>query len=213
MLAIFDWDGTLSNSSSRIVAAMQAAAEDTALEVPSDAAVKDIIGLGLPEAIEALFAGLDPGTAGQVRLRYSQRFVEFDRIPSDLYAGAMETLHRLRARGYLLAVATGKSRRGLNRVLASLEMEQFFDASRCADETLSKPDPLMLHELLEELDCPAQSAVMIGDTEYDLEMAVSARVAGVGVSYGSHNPERLERHGPLAIIDALPELLELDLPL
>jgi phosphoglycolate phosphatase len=189
---------------------MQAAAEDVDVEAPRAAAVKDIIGLGLPEAISELFPGLEAGPASQLRLRYSQRFVEFDRIPSDLFDGALETLNGLREAGHMLAVATGKSRRGLSRVLASLELERFFDATRCADETLSKPDPLMLNELLQELDCPAHEAVMIGDTEYDLAMAVAANVAGVGVSYGSHSPERLQRHGPMAIVDTLPELLELD---
>ncbi len=126
-----------------------------------------------------------------------------------MFAGALETLHALRDRGFELAVATGKSRRGLNRILATLELHDFFDASRCADETRSKPHPLMLQELMQERGVSAEGVVMVGDTEYDLEMASNAGVASVGVSFGVHSPERLQAHGPVAIVDELPQLLDL----
>ena len=190
---------------------MQAASQELGLEPPTAAAVKNIIGLGLPEAIAMLFPQLEDRLGQQLRLRYSQQYVALDKIPSDLFEGAMDTLGQLRQQGHVLAVATGKSRRGLDRVLDSLGMTRFFDASRCADETLSKPDPLMLHELLEECLATAADALMIGDTEYDLEMAAAAGVPSVGVSYGSHSTQRLRRHRPLAVLDRLPELLGLEL--
>lgn len=210
MLVIFDWDGTLCDSASRIIAAMQSATEACDLTPPSDESVRNIIGLGLPEAIASLYPGLAQDTRARVQLTYSQRFVALDHIPNDLFAGAMDTLEALRQRGYLLAVATGKSRRGLDRVLQELGLSHFFDASRCADETLSKPDPLMLNELLQDFELQPNQALMVGDTEFDLEMAAVANMPSVGVSFGSHSVERLQRHGPVSVIDRLPELLDIN---
>ncbi len=207
MLVIFDWDGTLCDSAARIVAAMQAAAIEVDLPRPSEAAVVNIIGLGLHEAVERIFPDLGSARYEPLKQAYSHHFRELDEVPSPLYPGAMETMGQLKQSGYRLAVATGKSRNGLDRVLAGHDLADFFDASRCADETRSKPHPLMLHELLEELSCAAQDAVMVGDTEYDLAMAVAADMPSVGVSYGSHSRERLLQHSPLAVIDSLPELL------
>ena len=209
MLIIFDWDGTLCDSTGRIVEAMQAAASDNGVDIPSPQSVENIIGLGLPEAMETLFPTLEPGQRDQVRVRYSECYVELDQQPSQLFPGALDTLQVLRDRGHLLAVATGKSRRGLNRVLGGLGLEDYFDGSRCADETRSKPHPLMVHELLVELDRAAQHSVVVGDSEYDLAMAAAAEVDSVGVSFGVHSVERLQSHQPRAVVDALPELLEL----
>ncbi len=136
-------------------------------------------------------------------------YVALDRGPAPLYPGALETLHALRDRGLELAVATGKSRRGLNRVLAGLGLEGFFDSTRCADETSSKPHPLMLHEILQERAKPVEEALMVGDTEFDLAMAGNAGIGSVGVSFGVHSVPRLQAHDPLAIVDTLPELLDL----
>lgn len=133
-------------------------------------------------------------------------------MPCDLFFGVDELLDDLKVSGHQLAVATGKSRGGLNRVLSSLEMPAFFDASRCADETCSKPDPQMIMELLDELGVEPGHAVVIGDTEYDLEMAARAGVNSVGVSYGMHSGEMLHKHKPLAVIDEileLPQVLDL----
>lgn len=208
-MVIFDWDGTLCDSLDQIVAAMQAAASEQGVTVPTPDAVRDIVGLGLPQAVATVFPGLAPAQREAMARAYSEQYVARDSGPATLYEGALETLHALRDRGLQLAVATGKSRRGLNRVLAGLGMEDFFDATRCADETRSKPHPLMLQELMEERQVAARHVVMVGDTEYDLEMASNAGVASVGVSFGVHEPERLQKHGPVAVVDSLVELLQL----
>ncbi len=209
MIAIFDWDGTLCNSVDHIVSAMQDAAEELAVAPPPAAAVRDIVGLGLPQALSRLFPELGSAARGEIAAAYSRHFASPHRAPTQLFDGAMETLHGLRARGIELAVATGKSRRGLDRVLAALELTDFFDATRCADETSSKPDPLMLHEIMAARGKSAQEVVMIGDSEYDLAMAQRAGVPAVAVTFGVHGGDRLAAYEPLAIIDELIELLNL----
>ena len=206
MLVIFDWDGTLCDSTGRIVESMQQAAQDQSAPVPTVEAVRDVIGLGLPEAMAALFPSLESGSRDRVELRYRECYLERDRTPSPLYPGARETLDGLRAAGCQLAVATGKGRAGLDRLLAGHGLSEFFDATRCADETRSKPDPLMVNELLQDLQRAPQESIVVGDSEYDLMMARAAGVSSVGVSFGVHSPERLQRHEPLAIIDELLEL-------
>jgi phosphoglycolate phosphatase len=209
VLVVFDWDGTLCDSVSRIVTAMQRAAVDMEITAPNAEAVENIIGLGLAESVQALFPGLSASGREGVQQRYSQRFSELDHSPSPLFPGARKTLQALRKRGHQLAVATGKSRRCLDRVLGGHGMHSCFDSSRCADETRSKPHPEMLQPLLAEMGVAAEQALMVGDTEYDLEMAMAAGVTSVGVGYGVHSRARLARHKPLAIIEALPELLKL----
>ena len=147
MLIVFDWDGTLCDSTDRIVHAMQWAAAELGLQQPAGAAVRNIIGLGLPEAMAILFPELDEQARRVMRERYSHCYTELDAEPAQLFPGAMDVMQQLRAQNHLLAVATGKSRRGLDRVLGGLGLAQWFDATRCADETSSKPDPQMLHEL------------------------------------------------------------------
>ena len=209
MLIIFDWDGTLCDSTGRIVEAMRQAAGSLALPVPQAAAVTDIIGLALPEAMAILFPQQAASVREQMREAYSECYVSLDTVPSGLFSGALRTLDSLRARGHCLAVATGKSRRGLDRVLQGHGLRDFFDATRCSDETRSKPHPLMLEEILSETGHQPAQSLMVGDSEYDLAMARSAGVAGIGVSFGVHSPPRLQNHAPLAIIDELDELLEL----
>ena len=209
MLFVFDWDGTLSDSTAKIVSSMRRAAADLALPELEELAVLEIIGLGLPEAIAQIYPAVGEADRRKLGEQYSKRYIEADQVPSLLFPGAMETLETLKDRGHSIAVATGKSRRGLDRVIASLELEGFFHGSRCADETASKPHPLMLHELLKELGCPVEQAVMIGDTEFDMEMARRADMPRVGVSFGAHAVERLHAYEPLRCIDKLPELLEL----
>lgn len=209
MLLIFDWDGTLCDSTGRIVEAMRQAARQLGLTEPPAAAVRDVIGLGLPEAVQTLFPALEHGQRDRLREQYSHCYRELDDKPAGLFPGAREVMDSLRARGHQLAVATGKGRLGLDRVLAGLDMDSYFDATRCADETASKPDPRMLHELFAECGSGRATSLVIGDSEYDLAMAAAAGVDAVGVSYGVHAPERLMRHGPLAIIDDLAELVAL----
>jgi len=209
MIAIFDWDGTLCNSIDHIVEAMQGAAAERGVAAPEVSAVRNIVGLGLPQAIATLFPELDEPARGELAATYSRHFADPGRAPAQLFSGALETLEALRARGIELAVATGKSRRGLNRVLDSLGLADFFEATRCADETRSKPHPQMLLEIMAARDKTAQQVVMIGDSEYDLAMAREAGVQSVAVSFGVHDRERLSAYQPLAVVDELPALLEL----
>jgi phosphoglycolate phosphatase len=209
MLIVFDWDGTLSDSVPRIVEAMQQAAGETGQPIPDSQAVSEIVGLGLGESIEALFPAASLATREAVAAAYSACYRRLDEVPAPLFPGALVTLEVLRERGHVLAVATGKSRRGLDRVMGGHGVDHLFSSSRCADETRSKPHPAMLLELLDEAATPAHGAVLVGDTEYDLAMARAAGVPSVGVSYGVHAPARLRIHEPLAIVDALEELLSL----
>lgn len=195
------------DSVSRIVSCLRQAALEQGLEDLDDRCFGDVIGLGLPQAIEQLYPGLEQSRVERFRQTYSARFLAADGEPSALFPGARALLGELRARGHRVAVATGKSRRGLDRVLAELDLAASFDATRCADETASKPDPLMLEQIIGELDVERAAVVMIGDTEYDLEMAARAGIRSVGVSHGVHSRERLLRHGPEAIVDSLPEIL------
>lgn len=202
-LIIFDWDGTLMDSERQIVHCMQMAAHDLELVVPTYEAVRHIIGLGLPEAIERLFPRHDADVREALRLGYARHFVAGSAGSSDLFPGAVELLDELRARSLVLAVATGKSRVGLNRVLGKTGMTNFFDLTRTADETASKPDPRMLHEILEETRLHPEDAIMIGDTTFDLEMAERAGVPRIGIAHGVHETKALRAHAPLAFVDDL----------
>ena len=208
-LVIFDWDGTVMDSTGRIIACMHKAGADLCLPVLEDDAVREIIGLGLPEALRTLYPGIGDRDLERMRERYAVHFVAAEASPSRLYPGARETLATLRAAGLRLAVATGKSRKGLDRVWASSGLGDSFDASRCADETHSKPHPAMVTELLTELGVAPERALVVGDTSFDLQMARDAGVDRVAVSYGAHPVDRLMNFHPLAVIDALPQLLPL----
>jgi len=208
-LVIFDWDGTVMDSTGRIIACMHQAGADLCLPVLEDDAVREIIGLGLPEALRTLYPGIDDPQLERMRERYAVHFVAAEQNPSRLYPGARETLAALRGAGLRLAVATGKSRKGFDRVWASSALGGSFDASRCADETHSKPHPAMVLELLAQLRVAPERALVVGDTSFDLEMARAAGVDRVAVSYGAHPVDRLMNFHPLAVIDALPQLLPL----
>lgn len=201
-LLVFDWDGTLMDSESQIVACLQAAGRDLDLEYRDEAACRDIIGLGLREAVNGLY----PGSDDVFVARYTERYRHYwFQVAGDsrLFPGARETLESLHGEGYRLAVATGKGRAGLDKVLAATGLGELFAATRCADETLSKPHPRMLQELMDELGISPAETLMVGDTEYDMAMARSAGAGPVAVSYGVHAPERLLRHGPLACLDSI----------
>lgn len=211
-LMIFDWDGTLMNSVPRIVSSMQAAARDAEWGELAPEAVENIVGLGLPEATEILCPGISAAQSAALRERYAHHFVHADPTPMAFFHGVEDRLARLRRRQSLkLAVATGKTRKGLDRVFADTRSRDWFHASRTADETRSKPDPRMLSELLDAFDLPASRAVMVGDTEYDLSMAQALGMPRVGVSYGVHATDRLAACDPLHIahgIDGLFDWLE-----
>ncbi len=205
-LIVFDWDGTLMDSEDKIVASASAALSDLSLPpVPRDR-IRNIIGLGLREAVETLLPGRSDSFYRQYIDRYRFHFLEADSTPMPLFEGVVESLNSLRDQGYLLAVATGKSRRGLDRVLDETGLGHLFEATRCADEAPSKPHPGMLEELMDELRVPPATTLMVGDTEYDLQMARNAGTAAVAVCYGVHERHRLLEFAPLACLDAIDEL-------
>lgn len=207
-LLIFDWDGTLMDSLGRIVGCMQQAGRDVGLGTLAEDDVRDIIGLGLPEAIAKLCPGIEARQAETLRDRYAHHFVHGDMPPALFYPGVESLMPELASSAQVgLAVATGKSRRGLNRMFDETNSRGWFRASRTADETRSKPHPLMLEELLAELGVSVSEAVMIGDTEYDLEMARALGMDRVAVSYGVHDTPRLSASEPSFIADDFHELV------
>jgi phosphoglycolate phosphatase len=206
-LLIFDWDGTLVDSIGRIVESMHWAADSCELARCSDAQVKGIIGLGLPEAIASLHPELvETALVERFRCCYSERYLALEAEPSALFPGVAEALAMFRAQGYRLAVATGKSRHGLRRVLEGRGWLDYFDVTRCADETASKPDPLMLEEILEHCGVPAERALMVGDSSFDLRMARHAGMDCVAVGYGAQPLAVLREHGPALAIENFMEL-------
>ncbi len=203
---IFDWDGTLCNSLPGIVRAMQAASVQSQLPMPSDSEVYGIVGLGLHEAATHLFPHIDQETANQLVEHYRVAYRGLDDAHIRLFPGVMDTLENLRAQGHTLAVATGKSRAGLDRVWEVLGMTSFFDASRCNDEARSKPAPDMVLQLMQERDFEAEQSLVVGDSVHDLGMARAAGVAGIGVSYGANSAAELSKYQPVAIIDSIGDL-------
>ena len=189
------------DSSDRIVSSMQMACQHLSITPPSHQAVCDIIGLSLDIAIKKIIPGVTPAQVEQLIAAYSDQYINLNETPTPLYEGVADTLKGLKAAGYLLAVATGKSRRGLDRVLAQTQLDQFIDFRKGADEANSKPDPLMLNQILEQAGLDADQAIMIGDTSYDLEMAQRIAMPSMGVSYGMHSIEVLNRYAPKYIAD------------
>lgn len=206
-LLIFDWDGTLVDSIGRIVDAMHCAADACGLARRSDAQVRGIIGLGLPEAIGRLYPELlEPVRIEHFRRSYSGHYLALEAEPSALFPGVAEALEAFRDQGYRLAVATGKSRHGLQRVLEGRGWLNYFDTTRCADETASKPNPLMLEEILAHCGVAARQALMVGDSSFDLQMAKRAGMDAVAVGYGAQSLAALREHGPKLAIDDFAQL-------
>lgn len=204
---VFDWDGTLSDSLARIVDCLQHSSRLVGLPVPTDEAGRDIVGLGLKEALARLFPEADDLKLQQLKDSYTHHYVLLDHQPPPFYETVLDTLKELRAQGYLMAVATGKSRRGLDRTLGNHGLEDFFHATRCADETKSKPHPQMLNELVEHFAVSPHQVCMVGDTEFDMEMAVQAGVQRIGVSYGAHSADRLARYELVGCVDCFSDIL------
>ncbi|QLE85209.1 HAD-IA family hydrolase [Shewanella sp. Scap07] len=207
-LVIFDWDGTLMDSVGKIVACMQQTARTLDVIEPSEQAVRDIIGLSMQEALNVLHPHADNELRQQMVDVYRQQYLSLNKMPSPLFSGAEQVLLQLKAADHQLAVATGKARAGLDRVLSATGLGQHFVASRCADEAKSKPHPQMLQLLLLQLDVPAARAVMIGDSVHDMNMAHSAGIDAIGVSYGAHSRDKLATVAPKAIVDAPMQLLD-----
>ena len=204
-LLVFDWDGTLMDSTAIITASLQAACRDLELPVPTDERAHHIIGLGLHDAMAHVLPELDPAAYSRVAERYGSHFRQ--REPATpLFPGAEVALRTLRNEGYLLAVATGKSRRGLDRSLEKTGLKDVFHATRCGDESASKPHPGMLNDLIDMLGATSDGTLMIGDTTHDLQMAINAGVAGVAAAYGAHPRQQLLALNPLACLDQPEEL-------
>lgn len=208
-LLIFDWDGTLVNSLPRIVEAMQVAAQNCQIPVQGQDEIHAIIGLALPQAFDVLYPEHnDAQLRESFRLAYSEHYLSLEQEPSPFYAGVRDALDNFKASGYQLAVATGKSRRGLAHILQGHKMEDFFHITRCADETRSKPDPLMLQQILQHCNQPPEHAVMVGDSPFDLRMANKAHIPGVAVSYGAQPLSVLLAENPVLAINHFNELAD-----
>jgi len=201
---IFDWDGTLMDSIDKIVASMQAAAKDCHLPIPTVDAIRNIIGLRLDKVMQTLFPEETAERQAIIVEAYRFQYRHLSEYETPFYPGVQAWLSDLKAQGYLLAVATGKGRSGLDRLLDKFAVKDLFTVTYCADETESKPHPLMLNKILEDLNLDASQALMIGDTSYDLEMANNANIDCLAVSYGVHSKAILKQFNPIAIVDDLP---------
>lgn len=199
-LLVFDWDGTLMDSAAAIAESLQAACAELALPVPDDAQARYVIGLGLQDAMKHILPDLPPGEYSRVVNCYRVHFLRKDG-GTTLFPGMGDMIRELHAAGYLLAVATGKSRRGLDRALDETGLRDFFHVTRCADEGHAKPHPGMLEAVMESLAMSPASTAMIGDTTHDLEMARAAGVSAIGVTYGAHERAALGSYPALALLD------------
>lgn len=202
-VVIFDWDGTLMDSVGHIVDSLMHAANLYELPLTRHQAA-NVIGLGLPEAMAALFPH-HPHFRAEIQAEYSRHYVA-NSSQTQLFAGVPELLDALDQQGVLMAVATGKSRAGLDRVLAQSGTTDRFAITRCAGETQSKPHPQMLQEIVAYLGVTPDQCIMVGDTTYDLEMAANIAMPSIGVSYGVHPPALLQQHRPRAVVDDVPSL-------
>jgi phosphoglycolate phosphatase len=204
-LLVFDWDGTLADSTSIIADALRQACADVGEPTPDVAVARHVIGLGMADAVRHVAPGLPIGRYPDLSMHYRNRYLARERdIP--LFAGVPELLEELENAGFLLAVATGKTRRGLARSLGRHSIANRFVATRCADEGMPKPHPDMLLKLMEILGAAAGETLMIGDTTHDLELASRAGAAAVAVAYGAHPSNELARHRPLAMVHSVAEL-------
>jgi phosphoglycolate phosphatase len=204
-LIVFDWDGTLMDSTAAITGAIQQACGDMGLAVPSREAASYVIGLGLEDALRHAAPDLPHADYPRLAAAYRKHYFALDG-QLVLFDGALALLHELKSAGYNLAVATGKSRIGLSRAMDRPELRGLFDATRTADETFSKPHPAMLHEIMAELASPPRRTVMVGDTTHDLQMARNAECDAIGVSYGAHDIAQLESLAPAGLVHSVAEL-------
>ena len=205
-LLIFDWDGTLMDSAAHITRCMRNAIASVGAEPRTDIQIRDIIGLGLDEAVQQLYPETPANIWRDIVHEYRQEFLVRSTHGSELFTGAHETLEALKQQGYALAIATGKSRRGLDKVLAETGLAPYFHITRCADETRSKPHPQMLAEILTDFNAQPQEALMIGDSEYDLLMANNIKMDALAVSYGVHSLQRLLQYQPRGYVHSLADI-------
>ena len=204
-LIVFDWDGTLFDSTKLIARCIQAACADLGTTVPSDRDASYVIGLGLADALRHAAPDLPPARYRELGERYRHHYFasQNDLV---LFDGTLEMLQSLKLRNHWLAVATGKTRRGLDDALQHSALKGLFDTTRTADETAGKPDPLMLHELMRELGAGADRTLMVGDTTHDLQLAANAGCASVAVGFGAHGHQELAAFAPLYVAHSTGEL-------
>ncbi|MBB1269450.1 HAD-IA family hydrolase [Shewanella sp. SR44-3] len=205
-LVIFDWDGTLMDSIAKIVTSLQSTAQELRIPIPTEESVRDIIGLSMQQVLPILFAGHQV-LFDDILVGYKKHYLALETVPSPLFYGVDVLLKQLAEAGVTLAIATGKGRSGLERVLGVTGIGHYFAASRTADDAKSKPHPQMLQSLLTELEIPAHRAVMIGDSVLDLTMANNAGIHCIGVSYGAHAEAKLREQSPKAVVHCASQLL------
>lgn len=205
-LVVFDWDGTVMDSTANIVACMRQSLQDVAAPVPPDVTLQGTIGLALAEGFRRVLAATAPELAAAAVERYRHHWIRDYRHRSIPFEGVETMLGELAEKGHYLAVATGKGRVGLDRDLERMGFEKRFLTTRTVDEAPSKPHPGMLLSIMDELGVSASETLMVGDTSFDLEMAKNARVASLAVLCGSHTEEELRRHSPLACLENTAEV-------
>ncbi len=209
-LLVFDWDGTLVDSIERIVTSLQFASKQTLDVQLSESQARDVIGLGLTEAIARLHPELDKQQhsteLNRIADAYRQHYLHENTVPAPLFNGVNQLLDELRNDGYTLAISTGKSRAGLEQSINEHRLAEYFTTTRCASENKSKPHPEMLHQILDELNFSAKQTLMIGDSEHDLKMASNANMQSIGVTHGVHDAATLSKHKPLTCLTDITEL-------
>jgi phosphoglycolate phosphatase len=207
-LIIFDWDGTLIDSIDWIAHCLQNASNETRHKMPTYQAAKDVIGLSIERAIETLYPAANADEVVKLVNHYETAYFSKKISPTDLFAGVYEMLETLHARGFKLAVATGKTREGLFEALTATNTTDLFCITRCADETKSKPHPLMLEEIMYHTNIPPEQTLMVGDSTHDLQMALNAGIASIAVASGAHDSAELKKYQPLHCFSQPTELLQ-----
>jgi phosphoglycolate phosphatase len=207
-LIMFDWDGTLMDSAQKIANCLHASAAEVGLPSVSDQKAKSIIGLGLDDAMNALWPNTPAHTVNELVAAYKHHFVNVDTTSQELFSGVVDGLDRLNEAGAFVAVATGKSRVGLQRVLDEYDFHGHFVVTKCADETRSKPHPQMIHEILDFTSIDPKNSIMIGDTTFDMQMAGSANVHGLGVSYGVHSENDIRQAGAIDVVNSFNNVVD-----
>ena len=205
-VVIFDWDGTLVDSIEHIAESLHQAATELGYPAREREAYRDIIGLGMVEALEKLYPGISREQMNSIREGYARYFFSKVTTPQNVFAGMADVVSDIRGAGLGCSVATGKSRRGLDVALVSSGLGAHFDITRCADETRSKPDPRMLEEIVRFYNIDPSEAVMIGDTRYDLDMAQRIGMPSIGVEWGVHKRDVLAEYSPHAVVDTVADL-------
>ena len=208
-LIIFDWDGTLIDSIDWIVHCLQTAGKHCGYGIPEPQAAKDVIGLSITNACGTLFPGADQETLTQLTACYQQTYLSRQLSREDLFPGVYDMLVELKQSGYQLAVATGKTRTGLQEALKATDTEELFCITRCSDETASKPDPLMLHQIMQHTQAANDRSLMVGDSSHDLQMAMNAQISSIAVSCGAHPEDILQQFNPLLCLQQPAELLSI----